>query len=80
MQHHMRWHCPSRQRHHETQRLLLARVRRDVAQGAYSGGVRRDDEAVSPAADPGFGGGGGEGDVREACEEEDVSVWAVSGG
>lgn len=76
----MRWHHPSRQRHHEAQRLLLARVRRDVAPGAYGGGVRRDDEAVAPAADPGFGGGGGEGDVREAGEEEDVSVGEVSGG
>lgn len=50
-----------------------------MAQGAYGGGVRREDEAVAPAADPGFSGGAGEGDVCEAGGEEDVSGWEVSG-
>jgi len=45
-----------------------------MAQGAHGGRVSRDDEAVSPAVDPRFGGGVGEGDVREAGEEEDVSI------
>lgn len=68
----MRWHLPSRRLHYQPQCLLFARVGGDVAQRTHGRSVRRDDNAVASAADPGFAGGIGESDVRETGEEENV--------
>lgn len=46
-----------------------------MAQRTHGRSVRRDNKAVASAADPGFAGGIGESDVREASEEENVPIF-----
>lgn len=69
----MAWHLAPRSGDLQGRRFLVAGIIGNVALAAYGGGIRRNDQAPFSAANIGLKLRRGEGDVREAGEEGNVS-------
>lgn len=69
----MAWHSAPGSGDLQGSRFLVARIYGNVALSAYGGGIHHNNQAPFPAADISLKLRCGEGDVREAGEEGNVS-------